>query len=172
VHHASFHNDLDRLVQELKRHVDLKAPSAETGRQPLEKHQKRIGFKIEPNVFAPVDNQVLPNGRSRPVGAIALKLALLAAVGATGGFLIVALFADSSPNVLGLLGVIATIAGGLCGVAAGILRSRYGLFVAMHISSVAWTLIVLVDGVISYTFVFNSLSNAIIRLLAMSSHLH
>jgi hypothetical protein len=48
------------------------------------------------NVFAPVDDQVLPKGLSRPVGA-ALKLGLLAAVGAIGGFLIVALFADSSP---------------------------------------------------------------------------
>jgi hypothetical protein len=168
VHHASFHNDLDRLVQELKRQVDPKAPSTETRRQQLEEHQKPPGLKIEPSIFAAVGNRVLPNekGRQRSVDA-ALTLGLLAAVGAIGGFLIVALFAVSSPNVFGLLGVIATIAGGLCGAAAGILRLRYGVLVAVHISSVAWSLSVIVVGLFDYTFAVNTLSGAV-RLLVMT----
>jgi hypothetical protein len=151
VHHASFHNDLDRLVRELKKQLDVDASLTETKHQPLEEHQKRPGPEIATSVFVPVGNRVLPNEKERPrLASAALNSGLLAAVGAIAGFLIVAPFTVSSLNALGLAGVIAAIAGGLCGVAAGMLRARYGVLVAVHISSIAWGLIVFVDSLFRF----------------------
>jgi hypothetical protein len=156
VRHTSFHSDVDRLIRGLKKELDVAPMATETecASAPRGEYATRVTPEAKPAVFAAVGNPAQELNDQSNVGIAATEInrllkvgpghepILLAVVGAVGGLLAIALIlaftipTDLERYVVGALSV-------SCGVAAGILSSRYGPFIAVHVASIAWSLMLI-----------------------------
>jgi len=168
VRHSSFHSDVDRLIRGLRRelNIDSETPETEHSRPQV----MRAGAETKPDVSTAVADQALKNQsdvgaatgevnnlrrgqvESLPQARRELKPSALA-VGAVGGLLAMAftlvatISTPSTAQEIYAYGILSIVCGGI----AGIVRSQYGILIAVHVASVVWGLILagfLVGGVL------------------------